>query len=106
MRLDRLPAWLPAVLVAVALSTGFVIVWQRALIVHLGAEVMALRKASERLDEEAKALRMGTSRLASPGSLAAWGGTKEPWVMEGGRTREVVEQARRPAAPRVVDARR
>ena len=89
----RLPLWVPLALVAVALGLGALTVWERSAVLHLGSEVVSLRAEAARLKEEDRSLRMALSRLASPGQLASWrGAAKEPWVSEGGRTREVVQR--------------
>ena len=85
-------AW-PLVILAVALGLGALTVWERAAIVHVGAEVVALQGREARLEEEQRALRMALSRMTSPRELTRNAG-KDAWVSQGGRTREVVERAR------------
>jgi len=59
------------------------------------------------LKEEDMALRMALSRVASPGQLASWrGASKEPWVSEGARTREVVQRVQESRGGKVAELRR
>ena len=105
--MSRIPAWIPLLLLAAALGAGALTVWERATIVHLGSELAAMRAELVRLKDEDRALRMGLSRLASPEKLAACrGGSKEPWVSEGARTREVVQRVMESRGSKVAELRR
>jgi hypothetical protein len=103
----RLPLWAPLALIAIALGLGALTVWERSAVLHLGSEVLSLRAEAARLKEEDRSLRMALSRLASPGRLAAWrGSSKEPWVSEGARTREVVQRVQESRRGKVAELRR
>lgn len=84
----------PLVPIGLALAVGVLTVWQRAAIVHAGAELSALRAQEARLAEESLALRMGLARATSPRRLSTEGGEGEPWDATGGRTHEVIAHAR------------
>ncbi len=90
----------PLLPILLGLILGALTVWQRAAIVHTGAELSALRAKQVLLAEEQKGLRVGLARLTSSRQLA--GGTaaaKAPWVFEDAKTREVIEHARIPRQP-------
>lgn len=91
----RRPLFLPMVAIGSLMVLGVVVVWQRAALVHLGAEVAALRAREARLEEERQALRMGLERLASPDRLVR-GQPKDAWAMKDERTQEVIQHVRDP----------
>ena len=84
----------PWPLLAAALALAVFTVWERAAIVHTGAEVQSLRARQARLAEERLALRMGLARVTSPGRLAGGREARTPWVLGSGRTPEAIERAR------------
>lgn len=90
---------LPLAAVGILIGLGLVVVWQRAALVHLGAEVASLREREARLEEERHALRMGISRLGAPQQLSPPGA----WSMDDPRTLEVIRSvldSRQPPALR------
>ena len=104
MRPSQMPVGACLGLIAGALALGILTVGERAVVVHLGAEVVALRWEGDRMEEEARGLRMGLSRLAVPGRPAQTQ-AKDPWVAQGARTREVIQRARNQRSPVLADAR-
>ena len=105
--MSRLPLWVPLALIAAATGLGALTVWERAAVLHLGSEVLALRAEEARLKEEDRALRMALSRLASPEQLASWrGADQEAWVSEGARTREMVQRVQQSRGGKVAELRR
>lgn len=86
---------LPFAALGLLLVLGLAVVWQRAALVHLGAEVAALRAREARLDEERQALRMALSRLSTPGQLVGKQ-PKDAWVMKDERTPELIRRVRTP----------
>ena len=105
--MSRLPTWAALALLGASLLLGALSVWERAVIVHLGAEVRSLRQEAGRLEEEGAQLRMGLSRALSVQGLSRGGSLGgEAWVLEGGRTQDVVERARKSGDPAAVRAGR
>ena len=96
---------LPFILAA-ALVLALLTVWQRAALVHAGAEMAQLRAERARLEEERQGLKMALARQESPRALQ--GKTLPGKGMEGGwgfdhtPTQEVIQRARdgrKPAQP-------
>ncbi len=93
-----------------ALLLALLTVWQRAALVHAGAELAQLRAERLRLEEERQGLKMALARQESPralqgaGAAGASGKTmgKDGWGFENTSTREVIQRARdgrKPAQP-------
>ena len=87
------PVLIPLAAIAALLVLGVLVVWQPASLMHLGAEVAALRTREARLEEERRALRMGMARMAAPEQLAK-GQSKGAWAMKDEKTQEVIQRVR------------
>ena len=99
----------PTLLLAfgIALGLSLLTVWQRAALVHAGAELAQLRAERARLEEERQGLKLALARQESPRALQGAEGSrgkdgKNGWGFENTSTREVIQRARdvkQPAKP-------
>ena len=89
---------LPVALAAAALGLSLLTVWQRAALVHAGAELAQLRAERARLEEERQGLKLALARQESPRTALRGQqegkGAKSGWGFEDTSTREVIQRAR------------
>ena len=95
------------VLLGATLLLALLTVWQRAALVHAGAEMAQLRAERARLEEERQGLKMALARQESPrflrGNGAAGKSRDAGWGFDHTPTQEVIQRAqdgrRQPSRP-------